>query len=199
MQSSDSTSMRVTMQYSLFSLVFALYFISDFFVTRAFLVGMQQNYDVGLCLASNINAIKQLKVTTMESIIDNSPFNGKPLLSKTVATLGEQLYQSQRQLNNYTASSFDSTLGSFFVVRDLYSVTNLCTLLDNFSAESSLFLPNSFSTAECTALAMGILPMGLKPSLVGYVQSSNLIYNSTLTAIVNGSSLALMESMQKYL
>ena len=41
--------------------------------------------------------------------------------------------------------------------------------------------------------------MGLKPSLVGYVQSSNLIYNSTLTAIVNGSSLALMESMQKYL
>lgn len=34
--------------------------------------------------------------------------------------------------------------------------------------------------------------MGLGPSLIGYVQTSSLIYNASLTDNINGSSFALM-------
>lgn len=65
MQTRDFTSVRVILQYSLFSIVFLCYFLIDFCCVKSFLVSAQRNYDVALCLTSNINIVKQLKVVTL--------------------------------------------------------------------------------------------------------------------------------------
>lgn len=121
------------------------------------------------------------------------------MLSESVAALGQQLYLSQRELNGYNQNNFSQNFGNFFVARDLYNTNNLCSLIDSYSGSSRWFPSSSFSTDECNSLASGILPMGLKPSLVGYVQTCGFIYNSSLTTVVNGSSLQLLERLQKYL
>lgn len=145
MQTRDHTSIRVILQYSLFSLVFATYFISDYFITRGFLASTQTNYDVALCLANNLNTVKQLKVVTLESMIDNGGFDGRQLLSDSVVALGSSMYLSQRQLNDYKSQNFHPAFTAFFFTRDLYNADNLCAYIGSYSTASEWYPSDSFT------------------------------------------------------
>lgn len=50
MQTKDSSTLNTVLKFSLFLVLFAAYFISDFFIVQQFLLSSQAGYDVTLHL-----------------------------------------------------------------------------------------------------------------------------------------------------
>lgn len=50
MQTKDSSTLNTVLKYTIFLFIFAIYFVSDFFIVQGFLVSSQTGYDVTLDL-----------------------------------------------------------------------------------------------------------------------------------------------------
>lgn len=170
MLTKDSSTLNTVLKYSMFLLLFAAYFISDFFIVQQFLLSSQTGYDLTLNLFESVNQAKKVKILTMEGILDNKVFDGRPSLSSRMLYFANELYLTQRKLNEYSVNNFHPVFSGYFTYRDLYNSNNLCDLIDTYKdGYSTLFPPKSFVVDECNKLGKNVLKMGLRPSIVGFL------------------------------
>lgn len=83
----------------------------------------------------------------------------------------------------------------------MFNNNNLCDLLDVYDDGYSILFPKgAFVREECNGLGKNVLKMGLRPSIVGFLETAKIVVNLTeLNGTLQDVSFGLMESMQKYI
>lgn len=91
---------------------------------------------------SNINALKTVRLYSLEALIDNSPFQTYDTPSKIANTSYNTLYMAQRK--------FDSVAFSDTAQNNIY-YQNLCdpATISKLSGVVKLFPASSYSAKEC--------------------------------------------------
>lgn len=131
---------------------------------------------------SNINALKTVRLYSLEALIDNSPFQTYESPSKIANASYNTLYLEQRQ--------FDTVAFGDTAQNNIY-YQNLCdpATLSQLSGVVKLFPSASYSAKECQNVLQGVLLEGLRLSIVGYTETLyNLTQLTNVSEVINGAS-----------
>jgi hypothetical protein len=124
---------------------------------------------------SNINALKTVRLYSLEALIDNSPFQSYDQPSKIANASYHDLYLAQR---HFDAVAFGDTAQNSIYYQSLCDPATLSRL----AGVVKLFPPASYSAKECEGVLQGVLLEGLRLSIVGYTETLfNLTQLSNVT------------------
>lgn len=169
-------------QYSIVSLLFAAYFLSDYFITIGLLKNVQLGFENKFYVNQRIRQMRQLKTSAIEALIDGKlGITNNRDASGVTAGLIESMYDTERNISNLNTADFS---GAYSQIVSKINRGNVCDGVEQYSVDFGMpLISNNLTSAECLSVSEGILQKGLQTVIISRLEQirADLAAGSTLS------------------
>lgn len=98
-EESDGCKCRVVLIYLTLFILMCSFFVTEYILNSRYTADVRENvYHLQLAY-DNLNSLKLMKLYSLQTYVDSSPFLTYPALKNTIDTIYSQFYEHQRKLD----------------------------------------------------------------------------------------------------